>query len=135
MWSRRSWSSGSSTASPGPFHSGGLTRIFRLNFGQLQQKPREPDDPSLFQIYVGNLDQRVTEEALKNTFKERYPSVAKARIVEEPGPRKLKRFGFVLFGDERESKFALTEMNGFLLGMQRIKTGESVRKSYSNLKK
>lgn len=84
---------------------------------------------------MGNLDQRVTEEALKNTFKERYPSVVKARIVEEPGPKKMKRFGFVLFGDERESKFAIAEMNGYLLGMQRIKTGESVRKNYSNLKK
>lgn len=67
------------------------------------------------QIYICDMDLNVTEDILREYFKERYPSVIAAKIICDPSTRISKGYGFVKFRNMEEANNAVKEMNGKML--------------------
>ncbi len=62
-------------------------------------------------IYVGNLDYKVTEEDLNDLFSE-FGEVESARIITDKYNGRSKGFGFVIMEDNTEAKSAIDGLNG-----------------------
>ena len=75
-----------------------------------------------YTIYVGDLDNSVTEEKLKDFFSDKYKSVISSKIVIDNITKLGKGYGFVKFSDQNESIKAINEMNGQYLCGRPIKT-------------
>lgn len=67
-----------------------------------------PDD---FRIFVGDLGNEVTDDALTRAFA-KYPSFQKAKVIREKKTNKTKGYGFVSFKDSGDFIKAMREMNG-----------------------
>ena len=87
--------------------------------GHQQQQSEE------YQIYVGDLDQGVTNPMLMQTFQEVYPSTFEAKIICDPVSRQSKGYGFIKFGSKEESERALIEMQGKQI------LGRSIKMNYA----
>ena len=70
---------------------------------------------------MGDLDNSVTEEKLKEFFEEKYKSVVSVKIVVDNITRVAKGYGFVKFSNQAESVKAINEMNGKYLCGKAIK--------------
>lgn len=66
-------------------------------------------------VYVKNLDEGVTEDALREAFAP-YGTITSARVmVDNSNNNQSKGFGFVCFSAPEEATKAITEMNGKML--------------------
>ncbi|MCQ2816801.1 MAG: hypothetical protein MJ252_06000 [archaeon] len=74
-----------------------------------------------FTIYVGELEQNISEEELKEFFMVRYKSVLGAKLIIDNITKISKGYGFVRFSDQEESKKAILEMNGRILNGRYIR--------------
>lgn len=81
-------------------------------------------------IYVGNLDYKVSDNELKEIFEE-YGSVDSVRIVTDKYTGKSKGFGFVTIEDHVEGNKAIKELNGSTLGDREINVNEAKPKKDS----
>ena len=87
------------------------------------------------EVYVGDLNDTITESQLTRAFSEKYNSIVRAKLIKENTLKKVKTYAFVDFSDEKDSKRAVVEMKNARIGDCVIKTGQSYRKEYSNVKK
>ncbi len=62
-------------------------------------------------IYVGNLESKVTDEELRQAF-EAFGQVAEARIIMDKFSGESRGFGFVEMPSKAEAEKAIEEMNG-----------------------
>ena len=62
------------------------------------------------QIYVGNLNYRMTEDALRELF-EPYGEVVSAKIVKDRFSGRSKGFGFVEMASKDEGETAIQKLN------------------------
>ena len=62
-------------------------------------------------IYVGNLDFKVTENDLEEMFGE-FGAVGSARVITDKYSGRSKGFGFVTMEDEQEANAAIEALNG-----------------------
>lgn len=62
-------------------------------------------------IYVGNLNFKVTENDLEELFSE-YGAVESARVITDKYSGRSKGFGFVEMENEEEAKKAIESLNG-----------------------
>jgi len=62
-------------------------------------------------IYVGNLDFKVTEQQLEKIFSE-FGQVESARIITDKFSGRSKGFGFVVMDDDSEANNAIKSLNG-----------------------
>jgi RNA recognition motif-containing protein len=62
-------------------------------------------------IYVGNLDFKVTEQDLNELFSE-FGGVESARIITDKYSGRSKGFGFVTMEDKAEAQEAIDSLNG-----------------------
>ena len=62
-------------------------------------------------IYVGNLDFKVSENDLEGIFVE-YGTVSSAKIITDKYSGRSKGFGFITMDDDTEAKKAIEELNG-----------------------
>lgn len=89
----------------------GSTRCWRLNMGR-SGGGGISGAGSETNVYVGDLDQSVTEFQLMSAFRPRYISTRHAKVVcNDFGVS--RGFGFVRFGDANEAERAVAEMQGF----------------------
>jgi len=65
-------------------------------------------------IYVGNLNYKVSEEDLKDIFEE-YGAVSSSKIIMDKYSGRSKGFGFVTMDDSNEANKAIEELNGATL--------------------
>jgi RNA recognition motif-containing protein len=86
-----------------------------------------PDDEHA--IYVGGLCFDVTDFMLHHVFKNRYPSVKRAKVIWDVSARRSKGYGFVVFGDVNERTQAMTEMNGAYCSSRPMRIGPATFKS------
>lgn len=86
-----------------------------------------PDDD--YAIYVGGLGFDVTDFMLHHVFKNRYPSVKRAKVIWDVFARRSKGYGFVVFGDVNERTQAMTEMNGAYCSSRPMRIGPATFKS------
>jgi RNA recognition motif-containing protein len=101
------------------------SKVFKLNWASYNTNKNSVQNPNEFSIYVCELDASVTNEILKDFFKENYKSVIDAKIIIDPSTRISKGYGFVKFSDKSESEKALKEMNGKLIKGKAMKTGNA----------
>ncbi len=62
-------------------------------------------------IYVGNLDFKVSENDLEELFEE-YGEVSSSKIIMDKYSGKSKGFGFITMDDQNEAEKAIEELNG-----------------------
>lgn len=62
-------------------------------------------------IYVGNLDFKVTEEELESLFGE-FGTVESAKLIIDKYSGRSKGFGFVIMDNQEEANAAIQELNG-----------------------
>ena len=101
------------------------SKIFKLNWASYNPNKNNPQNPNEFSIYVCELDASVTNEILRDFFKEKYKSVIDAKIIIDPSTKISKGYGFVKFSDKNESEKAMKEMNGQLIKGKAMKTGNA----------
>lgn len=75
-------------------------------------------------IYVGNLDFKVTEQDLTDLFSE-FGEVESARIINDKYTSRSKGFGFVIMEDDTEAKKAIDALNGKELKSRSITVNEA----------
>ncbi len=63
------------------------------------------------QIYVGNLNYRMTEDALKELF-DPFGEVVSVKIIKDRMTARSKGFGFVEMTEKEEADKAIQELNG-----------------------
>lgn len=109
------------------------------------QRPSRPYDPSRgpridamailkrdttpVQVYVGDLDITVDNEALLSHFKARCPNAQSSRIIVDLGSQLSKGYGFVTFPNKQDAEDAMSKMNGTYLRGKPIKVKESFSRS------
>lgn len=65
-------------------------------------------------IYVGNLDFKVSETELEELF-QGYGTVASTKIITDKYSGRSKGFGFITMDDMDEANKAISELNGTML--------------------
>jgi RNA recognition motif-containing protein len=75
-------------------------------------------------IFVGNLDFNVTEEAVRNLF-ERYGAVNSARIMTDRDTGRSRGFAFVEMENETEADQAITALNGYTMDGRALNVNEA----------
>ena len=75
-------------------------------------------------IYVGNLDFRVSEDDLKEIFEE-YGTVSSVKIISDKFSGRSKGFGFVDMDNLDEAKKAIEELNGSTLENRTMTVNEA----------
>lgn len=75
-------------------------------------------------IYVGNLDYKVSEDELQKLFEE-YGTVSSSKIITDKFSGRSKGFGFIEMDDESEAKEAIGNLNGTVVGNREITVNEA----------
>ena len=75
-------------------------------------------------IFVGNLDFNVTEEAVRSLF-ERHGQVNSARIMTDRDTGRSRGFAFVEMTDTEEADRAITALNGANVGGRALNVNEA----------
>lgn len=75
-------------------------------------------------IFVGNLDFNVTEEAVRSLF-ERYGVVNSARIMTDRDTGRSRGFAFVEMENETEADQAISALNGYTLDGRALNVNEA----------
>ena len=75
-------------------------------------------------IFVGNLDFNVTEEAVRSLF-ERYGAVNSARIMTDRDTGRSRGFAFVEMENESEADQAITALNGYTMDGRALNVNEA----------
>ena len=72
-----------------------------------------PFEPIFFRmnIYAGNLNYTLTEEALEKVFTE-YGEVTSVKIIRDKYTDQSKGFGFIEMADDASAQKAIDELNG-----------------------
>ena len=78
----------------------------------------------IMNIYVGNLDYKVTEDDLENLFS-KYGSVSSSSIITDKYSGRSKGFGFVTMDNDEEAKQAISELNETKLESRDIVVNEA----------
>jgi len=75
-------------------------------------------------IFVGNLDFKATEEAVRALF-ERYGAVNSARIMTDRETGRSRGFAFVEMENENEANQAISALNGFNMDGRALNVNEA----------
>jgi cold-inducible RNA-binding protein len=75
-------------------------------------------------IFVGNLDFNVTEEAVRNLF-ERHGAVNSARIMTDRDTGRSRGFAFVEMESETEADQAISALNGYTMDGRALNVNEA----------
>ncbi|MCD4737411.1 MAG: RNA-binding protein [Bacteroidales bacterium] len=75
-------------------------------------------------IFIGNLDYKVTESSLAELFEE-YGTISSCKIITDKFTGRSKGFGFVTMEDDDEAKKAIDELNTSKLGNREIVVNEA----------
>ena len=75
-------------------------------------------------IFVGNLDFNVTEEAVRSLF-ERYGQVNSARIMTDRDTGRSRGFAFVEMENEGEADQAIAALNGYTMDGRALNVNEA----------
>jgi RNA recognition motif-containing protein len=75
-------------------------------------------------IYVGNLNYRLSEDELRQAFEE-YGEVTSAKIITDKLTGRSKGFGFVEMADDAQGKEAIANLNDSDLKGRNIRVNEA----------
>ena len=83
-------------------------------------------------MYVGDLDSKVTNSMLLQTFKQQFPSVTEAKVICDPVSRISKGYGFIKFSSKEDSERAMSEMQGKMILGRQIKMNYASQRNKNN---
>ena len=87
-------------------------KVMRTAAGEVWEDPTLADWPKDdYRIFVGNLGNDVTDEALRKCFSQ-YRSLGKVRVVRDKKTGKTRGFGFVSLLEAKDYVLAMKEMQG-----------------------
>lgn len=93
-----------------------------------QLRARKMHEYSGSNLYVKNLDDTIDDNQLKAAF-EKFGEITSAKVMlDDSSPPLSKGFGFVCFKDAESANKAISEMNGFLLGVKPLYVNVAQRK-------
>lgn len=75
-------------------------------------------------IYVGNLDFKVTEDELRQAFSA-YGQVDNVTLLKDRDTGQPRGFGFVEMANDEEAEKAINAMNGYQLGARALNVNEA----------
>ncbi len=75
-------------------------------------------------IYVGNLDFKVSEDELQRVFEE-YGAVSSAKIITDKFSGRSKGFGFVEMDNDDEANEAIKDLNGSVIENREVVVNEA----------
>jgi len=75
-------------------------------------------------LFIGGLSFDTTEDSLSNAFS-KYGSISKCDVIRDKETGRSRGFGFVLFDNPDDAKYALDEMNGKSLDGRTIRVDEA----------
>lgn len=75
-------------------------------------------------IFVSNLNFKMTEEQLKSEF-EKFGDVSSTKIIKDRDSGKSKGFGFVEMPDAEDANAAIKELNGLTIDGREIVVNEA----------
>jgi RNA recognition motif-containing protein len=75
-------------------------------------------------IYVGNLDFKVTEDDLKGIF-EPFGTVSEVKVITDKVTGRSKGFAFVIMDNDKAAAKAIDELNGATLENRRLTVNEA----------
>lgn len=79
-----------------------------------QMRRKRQNRPSIYVLYIKNLDGSVDDRKLKSLF-EKFGDIVSARVIKDPITKVSRKFGFVSFCESDAAVSALTEMNGKII--------------------
>src|SRR5580765_866492 len=79
-------------------------------------------------IYVGNLDFKVSEDELQQAFAA-YGQVENVTVLKDRDTGQPRGFGFVEMANDEEAEKAISAMNGYQLGSRALNVNEARPKS------
>jgi RNA recognition motif-containing protein len=87
-------------------------KVLRTAAGEVWEDPTLADWPKDdYRIFVGNLGNDVTDEALRKAFSA-YKSLGRVRVIRDKKTGKTRGFGFVSLLDAKDYVLAMREMQG-----------------------
>ena len=81
------------------------------------------------QIYVGNMNYRMSEDSLKSVFEE-FGSVNSAKIIMDRETGRSKGFGFIEMESQEEAENAITQLNDAEVEGRRLRVNFARPKNY-----
>lgn len=82
-------------------------------------------------IYVGNLEYKVSDNDLREVFEE-FGEVTSAKVITDRDTGRSKGFGFVEMADDEEAQAAIEELDGAELDGRAIKVNQARPKESGN---
>lgn len=82
-------------------------------------------------IYVGNLDYKISDSDLREVFEE-FGEVANVKVIKDHETGRSKGFGFVEMSDDTEAQAAIDELDGAELDGRTIKVNQARPKETGN---
>ncbi|KAI8646565.1 hypothetical protein BD408DRAFT_409879 [Parasitella parasitica] len=92
----------------------------RANWAQQSNAVAKEDTANHFHVFVGDIAQEITDEALLQAFSV-FGSMSEAHVMWDPVSGKSRGFGFVAFRDKTDAEQAIATMNGEWLGSRAIR--------------
>ena len=85
-----------------------------------------PFEPIFFRmnIYAGNLNYTLTEEALEKVFTE-YGEVTSVKIIRDKYTDQSKGFGFIEMADDAAAQKAIDELNGTEINGRELRVNQA----------
>lgn len=81
-----------------------------------------------FQIYVGNLAYKMTEDSLKELF-EQHGEVTSVKIIKDRFSGRSKGFGFVEMAAKQDAEKAIQKLNGAEVDGRNLRVNEAKPRS------
>ncbi len=81
-----------------------------------------------FQIYVGNLAYKMTEDSLKELF-EQHGEVTSVKIIKDRFSGRSKGFGFVEMAEKQDAEKAIQKLNGAEIDGRNLRVNEAKPRS------
>jgi len=79
-------------------------------------------------IYIGNINYEVTEEELKEMFKEKGFEVKDINIIRDKFSGRSKGFGFAEFENDEQVKKVIESLDGYELKSRKLKINKAKEK-------
>ncbi|HEC66988.1 MAG TPA: RNA-binding protein [bacterium] len=79
-------------------------------------------------IYIGNIDYEVTEEDLREIFKEKGFEAKDVNVIKDKFSGRSKGFGFAEFENDEQVQKAIESLDGYELKSRKLKVNKAQRR-------
>lgn len=107
-------------------------REIRINWAYQTNTTHKEDTSSHFHIFVGDLSNEVTDEALLQAF-QTFGDVSEARVMWDMKTGRTRGYGFVAYRSQEGAVRAISEMDGEWLGSRQIRVNWANQKGQPSM--